>query len=866
MFSPQRPALGVKRTRESSARGAAALSPALSPARSPARSPNVQGVPGAGDAGDALSLLSESNKELARALAGHGAALRGLGAGDAPQGAGRSGGASRFEQARLQVAAWRVDVKALSQQVTAQLAFCRQLREAGGKLSTSRASALPGESVNQDGVAHSLLEIVHASRRDARVLHAALREQADARQRAATAAAEDVLWHENLRQRALRQGQGQQSGVRPAASPSQEEQQQQQQRSAAEHPQVPSAADEQHRAALEALVLHGSAAERDAEALEASLSSLDPAASLARADEDEDEDEVGEQQQELQAQHRQQQQQKQQQPAPQQQQQLQQQQQQQQQGRAVDQSPEQVSLALNRQQRLLCRVLQEILNDKATLDMRLGIAGRIDMSGQLSEPGTSTGPSASSSKENASELARLVLRVQSSMVQLMEMTHMLGLQATGGVDLIEETKTLRAEVIELRASKAAADQHAAQLQAQLTAHILQQVRSDGSSGSAHQPHSQQHSQPHSQPPSQQHSQQHSQQPSQQQHSNHGLASTGVGGAGRVAQLVIEEARQRVEAVEAEHRALQERNARLVLENGQLRDDTALQTGRLRSEAGRSQREQASVGPRLATLERMVLATAGAFDAMALDVELLSNMFLECAGELSGHARREHELEGEQVELSGKFRKLIKLMQAEKAEGKRKDKVIAALMGMRHETSRAAKELQARAARLEDRAAQLAKQLEHAEAERAQAQEECARLRQAHDDGQRLSGEQTRKLGELRATAERERNAHADQVRIMTDQISWLKTSGMDRATRDAYDEMALRLKHAIAAYQKLEERLLQQGGANPPREEPHYTRKVPAATTGAASGAGNGGSSSSSSSYNNKSSTAAAAVELLRRA
>ncbi len=73
MFSPQRPALGVKRTRGSSARGAATLSPA----RSPARSPGAPGAPGAGDAGDALSLLSESNKELTRALAGHGAALRG---------------------------------------------------------------------------------------------------------------------------------------------------------------------------------------------------------------------------------------------------------------------------------------------------------------------------------------------------------------------------------------------------------------------------------------------------------------------------------------------------------------------------------------------------------------------------------------------------------------------------------------------------------------------------------------------------------------------------------------------------------------------------------------------------------------------
>ena len=51
--------------------------------------------------------------------------------------------------------------------------------------------------------------------------------------------------------------------------------------------------------------------------------------------------------------------------------------------------------------------------------------------------------------------------------------------------------------------------------------------------------------------------------------------------------------------------------------------------------------------------------------------------------------------------------------------------------------------------------------------------------------------------------------HQAQIKELEGKINKLQTEGMNSVMRDAYDEMELRLKHAIKAYQDLEEKYQQ---------------------------------------------------------
>lgn len=272
-------------------------------------------------------------------------------------------------------------------------------------------------------------------------------------------------------------------------------------------------------------------------------------------------------------------------------------------------------------------------------------------------------------------------------------------------------------------------------------------------------------------------------------------------------LRLEEARQRLGKVEAELTEVQRRNASLLLRNGDLRDELHTVRDDFRAAQAKHQTERAWLRPRVATLEQLVRASASSFDSMSLDVELLTNMYLHSSADLAVRTRALSSVQVELRQVSGKFRKLITALREEKAEGVRKQRVIATLMGTRHEMSKTVKDAQTKAIRSADQLASVRKALQErdasAEAQGVEHKRTAEALARA-EAGQRDLLDQLGKEQRKNKTAGAK---HASKVKGMQAQIESLKMAGMDRATRDAYDEMQMRLKHAILAYQKLEEQL-----------------------------------------------------------
>lgn len=405
---------------------------------------------------------------------------------------------------------------------------------------------------------------------------------------------------------------------------------------------------------------------------------------------------------------------------------------------------------VEKQHDLLCAVLKGTIAQKTTTEYKLG----------FNDPEKSDETNVLMTKffANSSQLTRLIVVFIQEMKHLINVLEMLGYVRDGG-NIVDELEQLRTD------AKTSAQAHKAALkQVHLLEEALKSIKEERA-------------------------------PANQKH----LAGKQL--------LRIEEARQKLLVFEQRLINVQGSNAKLLLENGRLQDELEQVHQALRMESKTREEEQAYMFPRIEYLEEIVQTTASSFEHLSLDVELLSNMYAGACAQLENRSSVSHKLRAEMQTITEKFRDLLKRMQDEKKENKRKDRIITALMGARHEMVKSVKEAQAKTARADQELADAQNTIHEQQEQLRQAELEIARLRESREDAEKARYEIASQLKQANSKTKALKAKHNAEVADLQGKIAQLETAGMDQATRDAYDEMKLRLKHAVAAYQKLEKQL-----------------------------------------------------------
>eukprot|EP00516_Mucochytrium_quahogii_P006540 CAMPEP_0203751170 /NCGR_PEP_ID=MMETSP0098-20131031/5282_1 /ASSEMBLY_ACC=CAM_ASM_000208 /TAXON_ID=96639 /ORGANISM=" , Strain NY0313808BC1" /LENGTH=340 /DNA_ID=CAMNT_0050640767 /DNA_START=45 /DNA_END=1067 /DNA_ORIENTATION=+ len=267
---------------------------------------------------------------------------------------------------------------------------------------------------------------------------------------------------------------------------------------------------------------------------------------------------------------------------------------------------------------------------------------------------------------------------------------------------------------------------------------------------------------------------------------------------------VEEFRQKFIKVQHELSESQKRSTSLILENGQLRDTLSKARSDLNKARYKHSKETAWFQPKLATLEEMVITTATAFDHMSMDVELLTGMYTKLCDQVVGQEDNVKLLRDERDLLSDKLRKLIKLMQDVRTENRRKEKIINALMATRHEMTKTVKDSKLKMIRLENEASVSEKSCKEKDNIIAEIEDDRVQLRGALQASEVQVLEMQNEIFKLREANSAGQGEELARIEELEKENQELKQS---TRSEEEYQELDLRLQHAIKAYQNLEQQL-----------------------------------------------------------
>jgi len=271
-------------------------------------------------------------------------------------------------------------------------------------------------------------------------------------------------------------------------------------------------------------------------------------------------------------------------------------------------------------------------------------------------------------------------------------------------------------------------------------------------------------------------------------------------------LRLEETKQRMTKLYGEFESVSAQNGKLVVLNGQLKDDLSKAIENLATLKLDHQMESHWFRPRIDALEKTVISTGRTFEGLALDLELLTQMYISVYEELEHSNSQLTSMSEEQASLCSKFKTLIKKMQVIRTENSKKEKVVTALMAVRQSMIGTAQEAQTRVVKLVERLRKLNSHLNITSSRVLELETERESLKSTLRESQARELDLLAQLNDAEGASEKQTAAHGIIVKAMQKEIDNAKTSSMDATMREAYDEMQMRLKHSLAAYRKLEEK------------------------------------------------------------
>mmetsp|Transcript_3259 Transcript_3259/g.6066 ORF Transcript_3259/g.6066 Transcript_3259/m.6066 type:complete len:506 (-) Transcript_3259:2206-3723(-) len=402
-------------------------------------------------------------------------------------------------------------------------------------------------------------------------------------------------------------------------------------------------------------------------------------------------------------------------------------------------------------QSTLCAILQSVLDAKKELDSALGVKIKqndeddsdIEIAARLGDPNKNK-------VKETSPLAQNVIQIVETMSQLMGLAKTFGYDGEG-MSIIPKMHELQTENIKLREEVEVGREQVKLLE---TALEMERVKMSKSKSKPH---------------------------------GH-----------------VEEFRQKFIKVQHELSESQKRSTSLILENGQLRDTLSKARSDLNKARYKHSKETAWFQPKLATLEEMVITTATAFDHMSMDVELLTGMYTKLCDQVVGQEDNVKLLRDERDLLSDKLRKLIKLMQDVRTENRRKEKIINALMATRHEMTKTVKDSKLKMIRLENEASVSEKSCKEKDNIIAEIEDDRVQLRGALQASEVQVLEMQNEIFKLREANSAGQGEELARIEELEKENQELKQS---TRSEEEYQELDLRLQHAIKAYQNLEQQL-----------------------------------------------------------
>jgi hypothetical protein len=150
----------------------------------------------------------------------------------------------------------------------------------------------------------------------------------------------------------------------------------------------------------------------------------------------------------------------------------------------------------------------------------------------------------------------------------------------------------------------------------------------------------------------------------------------------VERIKMQEALSKYETVHSTLRKEQEINAMNTATTNQLKDQVKV----LNSRNERLKRNLAAkiswFDPQIQSVEMALKETKKSLDTVTMDVTLMSRMYQESLGELNRMSKKAKAVEEERDDMGAKMAELIKKIQIEKRENRRKDKIIDRVMAAR----------------------------------------------------------------------------------------------------------------------------------------------------------------------------------------
>lgn len=171
------------------------------------------------------------------------------------------------------------------------------------------------------------------------------------------------------------------------------------------------------------------------------------------------------------------------------------------------------------------------------------------------------------------------------------------------------------------------------------------------------------------------------------------SSTGSGAS-------LDEVNLALQKLRREHGDLKHIHAKLSMANAQLEDDLAHLQRKYEDEKRAHMNEKKWYVPKIQKLEETVLTTAKAFEALKLNVELLTNMYKALRQTVATHELEETELKEERDRVSLLLSEEIKKVALLSKENVRKDKLVMIAMSARHEMCALAKHCESQMKTLE----------------------------------------------------------------------------------------------------------------------------------------------------------------------